>query len=58
MTLNLSKNQINIIEEYERSLQCISIKVYTRIKKNAILAILDTGACMSVITKLLAAVLS
>src|SRR6266540_2488414 len=49
--LNLSKDQINITEEYERPPQYILIKVYTRIKGNAILAILDTGACMSVVTK-------
>src|SRR6266542_1919920 len=33
------------------------IKVYTKIKGNMILAILDTGACMSVVTKPLAVVL-
>ena len=55
--LNLSKNQINITEEYEKPPQYILIKVYTRIKGNAILAILDTGACMSVITKPLAVAL-
>src|SRR6266508_4644840 len=55
--LNLSKDQINITEEYEKPSQYIPIKVYIRIKGNAILAILDTGACMSVITKLLAVAL-
>ena len=44
--LNLSKDQINITEEYEKLSQYIPIKVYTRIKGNAILAILNTGACM------------
>ncbi len=29
------------------------IKIYTRVKGNAILVILDTGACISVIIKLL-----
>src|SRR6266498_5143036 len=53
MALNLSKDQINITEEYEKPPQYILIKVYIRIKGNAILAILDTGACMSVVTKLL-----
>ncbi len=57
MALNLSKNQINITKEYERTPQYIPIKIYTRIKKNAILAILDTGACMSVVTKSLAVTL-
>ncbi len=57
MMLNLSKDQINITEKYERPSQYIPIKVYTRIKENAILAILDTSACMSVITKLLAVAL-
>ena len=57
MALNLSKGQINITEEYERPPQYTSIKVYTRIKRNAILAILDTGACMSVVTKSLAVAL-
>ncbi len=51
MMLNLSKDQINITEEYERPLQYIPIKVYTKIKRNAILAILDNGVYMSVITK-------
>ena len=55
--LNLSKDQINIIEEYERTLQYTLIKVYTRIKENAILAILDTEVCMSVVTKSLAVAL-
>src|SRR6266540_2209820 len=55
--LNLSKDQINITEEYEKPSQYILIKVYTRIKGNAILAILDTGACMSVVTKPLAVAL-
>src|SRR6266545_1295287 len=57
MTLNLFKDQVNIMEEYERPPQYTLIKVYTRIKKNAILAILDMEACMSVITKPLAVVL-
>ena len=55
--LNLSKDQINITEEYERPLQYTLIKVYTRIKGNVILAILDTSACMSVVIKPLAIVL-
>ena len=58
MTLNLSKDQINITEEYERPSQYILIKVYTRIKGNVILAILNMGACMSVIIKSLAIALS
>ncbi len=45
------------MEEYERPPQYTSIKVYTRIKGNVILAILDTGACMSVVTKPLVIVL-
>ena len=44
--LNLSKDQINITEEYERPPQYTPIKVYTRIKGNAILTILDTKACI------------
>src|SRR6266498_2698218 len=55
--LNLSKDLINFTEEYEKPPQYIPIKVYTRIKGNAILAILDTGACMSVATKPLAVAL-
>ncbi len=51
MVLNLFKDQINIIKEYEKPPQYTLIKVYTRIKGNAILAILDTEACMSVVTK-------
>ncbi len=57
MALNLSKDQINITEEYEKPSQYTLIKVYTRIKENAILAILDTGACISVVTKSLAVAL-
>src|SRR6266540_2779194 len=57
IVLNLFKDQINITEEYERTPQYTLIKIYTRIKRNAILAILDTGACMSVVTKLLAVAL-
>ena len=57
IVLNLFKDQINITEEYEKPPQYIPIKVYTRIKGNAILAILDTGACMSVVTKPLAVAL-
>ena len=57
MALNLFKDQINITEEYEKPLQYTPIKVYTRIKSNAILAILDIGACMSVVTKPLAVTL-
>ena len=57
MALNLSKNQINITEEYEKPPQYTLIKVYTRIKGNAILAIVDMGACMSVVTKPLAVAL-
>ena len=45
------------MEEYERTLQYIPIKVYTKIKRNAILAILDTRVCISVITKPLAVTL-
>ena len=55
--LNLSKDQINITKEYEQTPQYTLIKVYTRIKRNAILAILDTGICMSVVTKPLAVAL-
>src|SRR6266542_1745336 len=54
MALNLSKNQINITEEYEKPSQYTPIKVYTRIKGNAILAILNTGPCMLIVTKPLA----
>ncbi len=53
MTLNLSKDQINIIEKYEKVPQYTLIKVYTRIKGNAILTILDTRVYISVVTKLL-----
>ena len=55
--LNLSKDQIIITEEYEKPPQYTPIKVYMRIKKNAILAILNTRTCMSVVTKLLAVAL-
>jgi len=55
--LNLFKDQINITEEYESPSQYTPIKVYTRIKGNVILVILDMKACMSVVTKLLAVVL-
>src|SRR6266498_5450248 len=55
--LNLSKDQINITKEYEKPSQYTSIKIYTRIKGNAILAILDTGACMLVVIKPLAVTL-
>ncbi len=55
--LNLSKDQINIMEEYEKPLQYTLIKVFIRIKRNAILAILDMGACMSVVIKPLAVAL-
>src|SRR6266542_4174601 len=51
MVLNLSKDQINITEEYEKPLRYTPIKVYTRIKGNVILAILNIRACISVITK-------
>src|SRR6266540_4273900 len=57
MALDLCSDQVNITEEYESPPQYILIKVYTRIKGNAILAILDTGACMSVVTKPLAVAL-
>src|SRR6266542_4858666 len=57
IALNLFKDQINIMEEYERPPQYTLIKVYTRIKRNAILAILDTRACISVVTKPLAVAL-
>jgi len=55
--LNLFKDQVNITEEYERPPQYTPIKVYIRIKGNVILAILDTGTCMSVVTKPLAVAL-
>ena len=58
IALNLSSNQVNITEEYKRPPQYIPIKVYTRIKENAILAILNMGACMSVVIKPLAVALS
>ena len=45
------------MKEYEKPPQYIPIKVYTRIKRNVILAILDTGACMLVVTKPLAVAL-
>ena len=57
IVLNLFKDQINITEEYEKPPQYTPIKVYTRIKENAILAILNTGACMLVVTKPLAVAL-
>ncbi len=49
--MNLFKNQVNITEEYEKPPYYMLIKMYTRVKNNAILAILDTRACMSIITK-------
>ena len=55
--LNLFKNQINITEEYEKPPQYTPIKIYTRIKGNAILAILDMEAYILVVTKPLAVVL-
>ena len=54
IALNLFKDQINIIEKYEKSPQYIPIKIYIRIKGNVILMILDTGAYISVVTKPLA----
>ena len=45
------------MEEYKKPSQYTPIKVYTRIKGNAILAILDMRACMSVVTKPLAVAL-
>ena len=42
------------MDEYEAMTEYTPIKVYARIKENAILTIVDTGACMSVITKPLA----
>ncbi len=45
------------MEEYEKPPQYTPIKVYTRIKGNAILAILDMRAYISVVTKLLAVAL-
>src|SRR6266542_6689732 len=48
IALNLSKDQVNIIEEYVKPSQYTPIKVYIRIKRNVILAIVNTGACMSV----------
>src|SRR6266498_3204044 len=56
-TLSLFQKQINITEEYEKPSQYTPIKVYTRIKGNAILAILDTEACILVVTKPLAVAL-
>ncbi len=46
--------KLNNVDKYETTTEYIPIKVYTRIKKNAILTIIDTGACISVITKPLA----
>src|SRR6266542_4863989 len=45
------------LDEYEKEIEYTSAKVYTRIKGNAILAIIDSGAGTSVITKLLAVAL-
>ncbi len=42
------------MDEYEAMTEYTPIKVYAKIKENAILTIVDTGACMSVITKPLA----
>ncbi len=42
------------MDEYETTTKYIPIKIYARIKRNAILTIVDTETCMSVITKLLA----
>ncbi len=39
------------MDKYETTTKYIPIKVYARIKGNAILTIVDTGACMLVITK-------
>ncbi len=57
MMLNLSKDQINITEEYEKPPQYIPIKMYTRVKGNAILVIVDTGTYILVMTKPLAVAL-
>src|SRR6266498_4792610 len=45
------------LDEYEREIEHISAKVYTQIKGNTILAIIDSGAGTSVITKPLAVAL-
>ena len=42
------------MDKYETTTKYIPIKVYARIKGNAILTIVDTGAYMSMITKFLA----
>ena len=42
------------MKEYETIIEYILIKVYIRIKKNAILIIVDIGICMLVIIKPLA----
>src|SRR6266542_7156644 len=52
-TLNNPK-ELNNVDEYKTMTEYTPIKVYARIKENAILTIVDTGACMSVITKPLA----
>ena len=43
--------------EYENTIQYIPVKIYARIRKNAILTIVDFRVYMSVITKLLVKVL-
>ena len=43
--------------EYENTIQYIPVKIYVRIRKNAILTIVDFRVYMSVITKLLVKVL-
>ncbi len=45
------------LDEYEKKIEHTPAKVYTRIKGNAILAIIDSGAGTLVITKLLAVAL-
>ena len=46
--------ELNNVNEYEITTEYTLIKIYARIKKNTILTIVDTRACMSVITKPLA----
>jgi len=45
------------LDEYEEEIEHTPVKVYTQIKGNAILAIIDSGAGTSVITKPLAVAL-
>ncbi len=54
--LNNSK-ELNNIDEYEIMMEYTPIKIYIKIKRNAIFTIINIRTCISVITKSLAQVL-